>query len=213
MSYRVQHIDPKHSAMIIIDMQHDFLAVGAPLEVESGRAMIPTLQRALDHARAVGMPIIYTAHEHRRDGSDMGLHRETHRHGASGLPLLQGDSGVRIVDAVGPLLDDIVITKRRYSGFFGTDLEIVLRGLQIRTVILAGVTTENCVHATARDAMYRDFRVAILADACASIGYVDDRLGALRADEVHRATLINLAATTADVMSTSDMIDRTPKAE
>ena len=101
-----------------------------------------------------------------------------------------------------------MITKHRYSAFYGTDLEIVLRGLGVTTVVVAGVTTENCCHATARDALFRDFRVVFLSDATATADYPDRGYGAMSADEVHRATLVVLAASTAEVIPTETFVAR-----
>src|SRR5919107_1493056 len=102
----------------------------------------------------------------------------------------------------------VVITKHRYSAFYGTDLEIILRGLGVTTVVIAGVTTENCCHATARDAFFRDFQVVFLADATATSGYPDLGYGSMTAAEVHRAVLVVLARDTADVISTDTFVDR-----
>ena len=66
-----------------------------------------------------------------------------------------------------------IIKKHRYSGFFGTDLDIILREWGIDTVIISGTTTENCCHATARDAMFRNYRVVFLSDVTATYDYPD----------------------------------------
>src|SRR5829696_2899587 len=98
--------------------------------------------------------------------------------------------------------------KHRFSAFYGTDLEIILRGLGVTTVVITGVTTENCCHATARDAFFRDFQVVFLADATATSGYPDLGYGSMSADEVHRAMLVVLARDTADVIPTETFIAR-----
>ncbi len=98
----------------------------------------------------------------------------------------------------------MIIKKHRYSAFFGTDLDVILRGLGTDTVIVSGVTTENCCHATARDAMFRDYRVAFLSDCTATFAYPDLGYGALSADELHRSSLIVLAFSTAHVMTAAE---------
>jgi hypothetical protein len=85
---------------------------------------------------------------------------------ASRAGLVDGEPGIEIYPEIGPQGNDIVIKKHRYSGFYGTDLEIVLRGLGVDTVIVTGVTTENCCHATARDAMFRDYKVVFGCRSC-----------------------------------------------
>lgn len=201
--YKVDEVDPKRSALIVVDMQSDFLAVGAPLEVTAGRAMIPQLKQTIDFCREREIPVIYTAHVHRRDGSDMGLFK-LNAAIAGGGALSEGEPGAAIYAEIAPRPDELVIKKHRFSGFYGTDLELVLRGLGVDTVIIGGVTTENCCHATARDAMFRDFKVIFLSDATGTFDYADVGQGALSADEVHRSTLIILALSTADVMTAEE---------
>ncbi|MEQ8166749.1 MAG: isochorismatase family protein, partial [Alphaproteobacteria bacterium] len=72
MPLQIDRISPRKTAVIVVDMQHDFVAPGAPLETPMGRDLLPNLTRLLDHARQRGMTVIYTAHVHREDGSDMG---------------------------------------------------------------------------------------------------------------------------------------------
>jgi nicotinamidase-related amidase len=211
--YRVEHIEPNKTAMIVVDMQNDFVAPGAPMEVPAGRAMVPTLQRALACCREHGIPVIYTAHVHRLGGCDLGRFADADNARSDvllreGQALAEGTPGVAIFPEIAPHDGEIVIPKHRYSAFYGTDLEIVLRGLGVTTVVISGVSTDNCCHATARDALFRDFRVVVLADATASGDSPDLGWGAMTAEEVHRACLIILAASTGDVISTETFIDR-----
>jgi biuret amidohydrolase len=205
--YTVERIDPSKTAFIVVDMENDFVAPGAPLEKPAGRAMLPHLRRALACCREHGIPVIYTTHAHRPGGCDLGLL-------AGDLPIARGDAladgtpGVAIFPAIAPRDGEIVITKHRFSAFYGTDLEIILRGLGVTTVVITGVTTENCCHATARDAFFRDFRVVFLSDATATADYPDLGYGGMSADEVHRATLVVLARDTADVITTETFVAR-----
>ena len=211
--YRVEHIEPSTTAFIVVDMQNDFVAPGAPMELTAGRAMVPTLQRALACCREHGIPIIYTAHVHRPDGCDLGRFADAANDRSDellsrGQALVDGTPGAAIFPEIAPHAGEIVIKKHRYSAFYGTDLEIILRGLGVTTVVIAGVSTDNCCHATARDALFRDFRVVVLADATASGDAPDLGWGAMTAEEVHRASLIILAASTGDVITTETFIDR-----
>jgi ureidoacrylate peracid hydrolase len=205
--YTVERIDPSKTAMIVVDMENDFVAPGAPMETPAGRAMLPHLQRALACCREVGIPVIYTAHVHRPGGCDQGLLAHVPPV-ARGDALVDGSPGVAIFPEVAPRDGEIVITKHRFSAFYGTDLEIILRGLGVTTVVITGVTTENCCHATARDAFFRDFQVIFLADATANCDYPDLGYGSMSADEVHRATLVILASATADVITTETFVAR-----
>src|SRR5215213_8060425 len=205
--YTVEQIDPSKTAMIVVDMQNDFVAPGAPMQSPAGLAMVPQLQRALACCRASGIPVIYTAHVHRPGGYDQGLLAHAPAI-ARGDALVAGAPGAAIFPEIAPLNGEIVIPKHRFSAFYGTDLEIILRGLGVTTVVITGVTTENCCHATARDAFFRDFQVVFLADATATGDYPDLGYGSLPADEVHRATLVVLARDTADVITTETFIAR-----
>jgi len=212
MPYRVERIDPQRAALIVVDMENDFVAPGAPLETPAGRAMLPTLKRAITFCREHGIRVIYTTHAQRRDGCDMGRFKDLWppiRHGAG---LVDGEPGSEIYLEIAPRTDEIVITKRRYSAFYGTDLEIILRGLGVDTVVISGVTTENCCHATARDALFRDYKVIFLSDATATFDYPDVGQGGMAAAEVHRATLVILSVSTTDVMTTDEFIARTAAA-
>ena len=205
--YRVEHIEPGKTALIVVDMQNDFVAPGAPMQSPAGLAMVPHLQRALACCRESGIPVIYTAHVHRASGCDQGLLAHAPQIGR-GEALVDGSPGGAIFPEVAPRDGEIVISKHRFSAFYGTDLEIILRGLGVTTVVIAGVTTENCCHATARDAFFRDFQVVFLSDATGTGDYPDLGYGSLSAEEVQRATLIILARDTADVMTTETFTSR-----
>jgi ureidoacrylate peracid hydrolase len=209
MPYRVERIDPQRTAMIVVDMENDFVAPGAPLETPAGRIMLPTLKRALTFCRESGIPVIYTTHAHRQGGCDMGRFKDLWPPIMNGAGLVEGKPGVEIYPEIAPRPGEIVITKRRYSAFYGTDLEIILRGLGVDTVVISGVTTENCCHATARDALFRDYKVVFLSDATATFDYPDVGQGGMTAAEVHRATLVILSVSTAHVMSVDEFIART----
>jgi nicotinamidase-related amidase len=205
---QIDKIDPAKTAMIVVDMQNDFVAAGAAMETPAARAMVPRLVEALKVCRDVGIRVIYTAHVHRRDGSDTGLFDDMHPPIANRDALVDGTPGVDIYPDLAPAPGEHVIKKHRYSGFFGTDLDIILREWGIDTVIISGTTTENCCHATARDAMFRNYRVVFLSDATATYDYLDRGFGPMPNADVHHATLVILAASTANVMSVAEMSAR-----
>lgn len=204
---QIDTIDPQKTVMIVVDMQNDFVAAGAAMETPAARAVVPKLVEALNICRGVQIKVIYTAHVHRRDGCDMGRFN-MHPPIASRAALVDGTPGVDIYPELAPALGEHVIKKHRYSGFFGTDLDIILREWGVDTVIISGTTTENCCHATARDAMFRNYRVVFLSDATATYDYPDRGFGAMPNAQVHHATLVVLAASTAHVMSVKDMSAR-----
>jgi ureidoacrylate peracid hydrolase len=209
MPYQVAEIDPATTALIIVDMENDFVAEGAPMRANMAPVVVPALKRALAHARQTGMRVIFTTHAHRRDGCDMGLYGTLWPPIGERLGLVDGEKGIEIYDELKPLPDEIVIKKHRYSAFYGTDLDIILRGSGIKTVIVTGVTTENCCHATARDALFHDYQVVFLSDATGTFDYPDVGQGGMSAAEVHRASLVILSVSTAHVMTVDEMMGRT----
>src|SRR6202040_2178726 len=124
---QIDAIDPKKTAMIVVDMQNDFVAAGAAMETPAARAMVPRLADALRICREAGIKVIYTAHVHRRDGSDMGLFGEFHPPIGDRTGLIDGTPGIDICPALAPAPGEHVIAKHRYSGFHGTDLDMILR--------------------------------------------------------------------------------------
>jgi nicotinamidase-related amidase len=205
---KIDAIEPQKTAMIVVDMQNDFVSVGAAMETPAARAVVPKIAEALNICRGAQIKVIYTAHVHRRDGCDMGLFDDMHPPIADRVALVDGTPGVEIYSQLAPTVGEHVIKKHRYSGFFGTDLDIILREWGVDTVIISGTTTENCCFATARDAMFRNYRVVFLSDATATYDYPDRGFGAMAAADVHHATLVILAASTADVMSVREMSAR-----
>jgi ureidoacrylate peracid hydrolase len=204
MPYRFESIDPARTAMIVVDMQNDFVANGAPLQSKQANALVDELARVLDFCREHGIRVIYTAHVHREDGSDMGLYDDLYPPIEQRAALVADSTGAEIFPALAPKPGEHVIRKHRYSGFFATDLDLILREWGIDSVVITGTTTENCCHATARDAMFHNYRVAFLSDATGTFDYPDVGYGAMSADDVHRATLSILAFSTAHVMTSEE---------
>ncbi len=204
MPYTIDTIDPTKTAMIVVDMQNDFLADRAVLQSKQALAMADELAKTLTFCRDHGIRVVYTAQVHREDGSDMGMFDDLYPPVADRSALVDGTPGVDIHPILTPAPGEHVIKKHRYSGFFATDLDLILREWGIDTVVISGTTTENCCHATARDAMFYNYKVAFLSDATGTFDYPDVGQGALSADDVHRTTLSILAFSTAHVMTTAE---------
>jgi hypothetical protein len=124
---QVGTIDAQKTAMIVVDMQNDVVASGAPMETPAARAMVPTLAEALHIGREAEIKVIETAHVHRRDGCARGLFDDLHPPIAHREALVDGTPGVDIYPELAPAPDEHVIKKHRYSDFVGTDLDIILR--------------------------------------------------------------------------------------
>ncbi|WP_228003131.1 cysteine hydrolase family protein [Nocardia australiensis] len=212
MPLDIARLDPARTVLLVIDMQNDFLQPGAPLESAAGRAMIPTLNIAIESCRTAGIPVLFTTHVHRRTGADMGAFARLYPPVATRSALIDGTPGVDIHPDVARLDTDELIKKHRYSAFFDTDLDTLLRGMDTSTVVVAGVTTEDCVQSTARDAMFRNFDTVVLSDACATYDHPDLGYGAMTADQVHTASLVVLAQSTAHVTTVQQFTSRLPVA-
>ena len=158
-------------ALLVIDIQGGEQAASAlPPGSEPGIPLMPgydeRMSRApalVEAARAAGVPVIFFQEAHRRDLVDFGRELD----GVEGIHLLEGDAGTEIDPALGVRSDDYVIRKRRYSCFFGTELEILLKGLGAKTLILIGGHTDVCVHYTFVDAHQHDYFCRVVEDCVA----------------------------------------------
>lgn len=168
---------PRRTALVLVDMCNDFVhpegktSVRARGDVSHVRRVIPTVRRLLEGARAAGLLVVYAQHTTRRDNhSDSGPWIEARSRATYSVVDLcvEGTWGQQIIDELTPQPSDVVIQKYRYSAFAGTNLELVLRAGGIRTVICAGVSTNLCVEATAREAFSAEFYVVMPQDACGS---------------------------------------------
>ncbi|WP_240373959.1 cysteine hydrolase family protein [Bacillus piscicola] len=213
MGLVINQIDPKKTALLVVDMQNDFMASGAPLETAMGQEFLPRLKEVLNFSRDKGISVIYTAHVHREDGSDMGLYGEIYPPVAERACLIDETPGTEIYPEVAPLENEPVIKKHRYSAFFGTDLDIILRNKGIETVAIVGLTTEDCCFAAARDAMYRGYKVAFLSDVTGTYDYADIGFGVVPAAEVHRVCLTVLGGSTAHVMTAEEYMQKVKETE
>ncbi len=173
---------PRASALLVIDMQRDFLdplGYVAQTGVDVGilRRTIAPVRRLLAAARAATIPVIHTREGHRTDLSDLTVFKQR-RAAGSGAPigsvgplgrlLVRGEPGHAIIADVAPLPGETVIDKPGFGAFYATDLEPILRAAGISSLTIAGVTTDICVHSTLREAVDRGFDCTTVADACAA---------------------------------------------
>jgi len=150
-------LDPRRTAVLVIDMQRDFLDPGAPIETPGGRALIPAINRLTARARARGIPVVFTQEMHRADKADFGIELEFEP-----PHCLEGTPGVELADGLEVAPTDYrILGKRRYDAFLGTDLETLLRGLRAENLIVTGVCTDICVTSTVQHARNLDFRCII----------------------------------------------------
>jgi len=174
-------LDLDRTALVIIDMQRDFLepgGFGAALgnDVSRLRVAVEPCRRALAAARRAGLVVIHTREGHRPDLSDappLKVERgdPATRIGAAGPMgriLIRGEPGHDIIPELYPLAGEPVIDKPGKGAFYQTDLELMLHNRAIDTLLVCGVTTEVCVNTTVREANDRGFRCVVLADCCGS---------------------------------------------
>ena len=183
-------INPAQSAVIVVDMQNDFGAQGgmfalAGIEISSIRNVIAPTARVVAAARRAGISVVYLKMAFRPDLSDAGgldgPNRIKHQRlrvgeaitapdGKASRILIRDTWNTDIVPELAPEPDNIVLYKHRYSGFYETDLDSVLKRHAIKSLIFTGCTTSVCVESTLRDAMFRDYICLLLADCTAEPG-------------------------------------------
>jgi biuret amidohydrolase len=165
------------SALLVIDMQKFFLDPNSPTFTVGGSVILPGIKKLINAFREAGRPVIYTAHVHHPGLIDAGI-MEWWWEGMC----LEGSEESKMHDELAPLPGEKIINKHRYSSFYNTDLETVLRVLKIEDLVISGIMTNLCCESTARDAYFRDYRVFFLADGTGSIN-----------EEMHLASLLNIS--------------------
>ena len=161
-------LTPGRTALIVIDMQNDFLSpdgwyASSNVDISHMRKAIAPTQALVAAAREQDVPVIWTQHGF-RDATDAGVFatlRDFLKEGG----LRKGTWGYELHADMDAQPDDWYVEKNRLSGFFATNLDLILRGLNVDTVLICGVLTNQCVKATAVDANFRDFRPIVVKEA------------------------------------------------
>ncbi len=173
--------DPGSTALVIIDMQRDFLEPGGfggslGNDVSLLAAAVPPAQAVLAAARRADLLVVHTREGHRPDLTDappakLARGAPTARigdPGPMGRILVRGEPGHAIIADLAPRPGEPVVDKPGKGAFYATDLANILTARQIATLLVCGVTTEVCVHTTVREANDRGYRCAVIGDACGS---------------------------------------------
>jgi nicotinamidase-related amidase len=160
-------VDPTRAALIVVDMQNDFVKDGGTLQIPDAEGTIPAIQRLLRQARKAGMRVVFTQDTHRDGDPEWGIWPEHAR---------EGSWGWEIVDDLRPHENELVIRKLRYDAFYGTPLDHLLRLWDIDTLVICGTVANICVHYTAASAALRWYRVVIPRDAVSALNPFDMEL-------------------------------------
>ena len=166
------------SALLVIDMQNGFLCPRSPLYIAGAPATVPACARVIACCRENGVPVVFVTRAYAADGSDV----EKPRRAA----FLAGGR---------PLPEDCHIVKPRYSAFFHTETDELLRRLGVSHVILAGTTTPNCIRTSCYDAISLDYDVTVLSDCTSSV-----------TDEIQRANLEDMARAGARIARSDELV-------
>jgi ureidoacrylate peracid hydrolase len=197
---------PRHTALVVIDMQNDFIARDGLIaregrDVSQAEAMAQELPKLLKTAREAGVFVVFVRNVYTTDNnfylSDVWLEQAARKRngGYTRIPVCGENSwSGDFYGDVRPLPGEPIVTKHRYSAFYNTDLDTILRANGIRTVVLTGVVTNVCVETSAREAFVRDYYVAVVKDGTAAYSQAD-----------HDMTLLNIDRFFGEVTSIAEL--------
>ena len=203
----IYDLDHRRVALLVIDVQGEYFDPDGPAFVEHGRDIVENVNRLVDAFRTQGLPIVFIKHMNRADGSDAG------RMGDFAGPdeedsFIEGTPRVEFIPELHTEPSDVVVVKRRYSAFLGTDLEAVLHTARVRALVTCGLMTSFCCETTARDAHGRDYEVLFAVDAVEGPDLEDAEGREVPHDVVLASTVTALGAGFAEVVTAAEVIAR-----
>ena len=192
---------PGSSALLVIDMQNDFCAPGGYIDavmrkdVGAAATVVEPIERLLAAARARGIPVVWVKADYSHDRIPEPMLAKLRSRGITAVCCQPGTWGADFF-GIRPAGEETQVTKHSYSGFIGTGLDPVLRGLKARTLVFAGVQTQVCVESTVRDGHSLGYFCVVPQDAVAS-----------HTPALHDATLDNIRFLFGDVCATRDVVE------
>jgi ureidoacrylate peracid hydrolase len=175
-------LDPKHAAVLVVDMLNEFLEQGGKMVLEGGHVLYAPIRELLDAAHRAGVPVFWL-NQTLHPGDKLFEKRVVH--------CIAGSWGAQVVDALPKGPEDITVPKRRYSGFFQTDLDLYLRERKIESVIVTGVVTNICVRSTIHDAFFLGYDVVVPVECVAATSPMQQE-SSLYDIETHYGTVTTL---------------------
>jgi len=186
----------KKIALIIVDMQNDFVLPDAPQCVKGAVSVISNIQKVLDMFREMSLPIFHVYREYRADGSDIEktrfddfIHRKKY--------CVPQTKGCEIIDELSPINGEYSIVKNRFSGFMNTELDFILRRLEVESIVICGVQYPNCIRATVFDGVALGYDVTLVTDATAA-----------QTEEIAQANIVDIRNIGVECISTKLLIEK-----
>lgn len=176
----------KNTALLIMDIQTRIVGM-----IADSAPLIKNIQKAIDHAHKISVPVIYIAVQFRPDFPEVSPNNKSFSAIKKNMAGFGDPKAMDIYPKVKPQKEDIVIVKKRVSAFTGSDLEVVLRSLGITHLILGGIATSGVVLSTVREAADKDYQLTVLSDCCADAD-----------EEVHTVLLSKVFPRQADIVTT-----------
>jgi len=178
-------LDPLVTALIVVDMQVDFVGPGGKLVVQDARKTIPAIHRLIVKAREAGVPVIFTQDWHRADDPEFSLWPGH---------AVEGTAGAEIIPELNPLPQDYLIRKRTYDAFFSTDLDLLLRQKGIQSLVITGTVSNICVLHTAGSARLRGYEIIVASDAISSLTPFDQEAALRQISFIYQGKIANSEA-------------------
>lgn len=203
---RLLRLEPGHTALLVVDMQRGFVEPGEAMEVPPARNAVPVIATLVHAFRAKDLPVVFTEFTYSPSVPLLvgELHSE-HRPAAPGAPrgfgmpsssCLEGDPSARTIEALAPRPHELVVRKRWYDAFAGTELDGALRARGITSLVITGTMTDICVLSTVVGAFNHEYRISVVEDGVATLW-----------PEIQRATLDIIGRAFGRVVSSKEVLD------